>query len=426
MGTHPLVPEGTGREAMKFFFPDSHDLVDPSFDFETEERSPTRIRHQHDLYAHEVFSSPPYDGILLSKAIVDGTSQGAGKYTAPQRLRLFRSGIRPFFRLTGTRIETMGDCGAFAYVREPTPPYTVDEVLDFYDKCGFDHGVSVDHVILGFALDCNEARLPREDLEGYKHRQEITLSMAMEFLKRYRKNRLRFTPMGVAQGWSPRSYAESITALQKMGYTRIGIGGLVPLKTDEILAVLSAVSLTRKSGTALHLFGVTRIDSLAAFQKAGVTSFDSTSPLLHAFKHDSKNYFSVKDEYAAVRIPQVEGNAKLAMRIRAGEIKQERARRLEKSCLSSVYSYARNGRGLKTLLATLQEYNALFDGRKDRTDMYSRTLQETPWNRCKCDVCRSIGINVVLFRGAERNRRRGFHNLYVIHNRLRKRLVATA
>ena len=138
---------------MKFFFPDSHDLVDPSFNFESEERSSGRIRHQHDLYAHEVYPVPPYDGLLLSKAIVDGTQNGAGKYTSPQRQRLLRTGVRDFFRLGKLPIDVMGDCGAFAYVREKTPPYSVEEVLDFYEQCRFDHGVSVDHVILGFTTN---------------------------------------------------------------------------------------------------------------------------------------------------------------------------------------------------------------------------------------------------------------------------------
>ena len=57
---------------MKFFFPDSQDLVDPSFDFEKETRSDQRLRHRDDLYAHEVFSEPAYDGLLVSKASVDG------------------------------------------------------------------------------------------------------------------------------------------------------------------------------------------------------------------------------------------------------------------------------------------------------------------------------------------------------------------
>ena len=57
-----------------------------------------------------------------------------------------------FFRLdesTGDRLETMGDCGAFNYVHEEEPPYSVDEVFDFYEECGFDYGISVDHIILG-------------------------------------------------------------------------------------------------------------------------------------------------------------------------------------------------------------------------------------------------------------------------------------
>ena len=44
---------------MRFYFPDSQDQIDPSFDFETEERSPFRIRQRDDRYAHEVLSPPP-------------------------------------------------------------------------------------------------------------------------------------------------------------------------------------------------------------------------------------------------------------------------------------------------------------------------------------------------------------------------------
>ena len=34
------------------------------------------------------------------------------------------------------------------------------------------------------------------------------------------------------------------------------------------------------------------------------------------------------------------------------------------------------------------------------------------------------GINVILFRGSERNKRRGFHNLYVFRQRLDRELNA--
>src|ERR1700761_4873811 len=109
---------------MRFYFPDSQDQIDPSFDFESEERSPFRIRQRDDLYAHEVLDPSPYDGMLISKAIVDGVEGGAGRYSAQQRQRLYREGIREFFRLDAVeseRIDTIGDCGAFQYVRETVP-----------------------------------------------------------------------------------------------------------------------------------------------------------------------------------------------------------------------------------------------------------------------------------------------------------------
>jgi len=37
-------------------------------------------------------------------------------------------------------------------------------------------------------------------------------------------------------------------------------------------------------------------------------------------------------------------------------------------------------------------------------------------------ICRQLGIHIVLFRGAERNRRRGFHNLFVVYRELQETL----
>src|SRR3954465_9659095 len=170
---------------MRFYFPDSQDQIDPSFDFDTEERSPFRIRQRDDLYAHEVLTPVPYSGMLVSKAIGGGVDGGAGRYSAQQRQRLYRVGIREFFRLDealGPRIDTMGDCGAFSYVREETPPYSVDEVIDFYEECGFDAGLSLDHVVLGFELNppLSADLLPPQ----WVRRRELTLALADEFLCR--------------------------------------------------------------------------------------------------------------------------------------------------------------------------------------------------------------------------------------------------
>ena len=130
---------------MKYFLPDSQDLVDPSFDFERERRSVTRLRQRDDFYAHEVFKDAAFDGILVSKGIVDGSQNTGGRYTLAQRHRLLREGAREFFRLDRAgklSLPTMGDCGAFTYLKEKDPPYSVDDVLRFYVECGFDYGIS--------------------------------------------------------------------------------------------------------------------------------------------------------------------------------------------------------------------------------------------------------------------------------------------
>src|SRR6202042_1074451 len=136
-----------------------------------------------------------------------------------------------------------------------TPPYSVDDVVGFYLECGFDHGISVDHVILAFdkSLDDDPKRVPAD----LRARQRVTLDLARDFLKRCRSDRVPFEPLGVAQGWSPKAYPHATSEMQKMGYRYIAVGGMVPLKTTEILLSLSAIDEVRRVDTRLHLLGVT-------------------------------------------------------------------------------------------------------------------------------------------------------------------------
>jgi hypothetical protein len=55
-----------------------------------------------------------------------------------------------------------------------------------------------------------------------------------------------------------------------------------------------------------------------------------------------------------------------------------------------------------------------------------RTLQDQPWKACDCAICRSAGVEVIIFRASNRNKRRGFHNLGVYHRHLHKTLEASA
>ena len=406
---------------MKFFFPDSQDLVDPSFDFVTEKRNDTRIRQRDDLYAHEVFDSPPYDGMLVSKAIVEGTGGSTGRYTLGQQRRFFAEGVREFMRLP-KHIEIMGDCGAFSYVKEPTPPVTVEEVSRFYEESGFDYGASVDHVILQYNADW-DFTLPGVDPvpEDCVKRQEITVELAREFIQNVKKQKLRFKPLGVAQGWSPKSYAKAVSQLQKMGYQYIALGGMVPLKSREILEVLQSVNEKLKPETSLHLFGVTRLDHIKRFAELGVVSFDSTSPLRQAFKDDKDNYYGKDRTYVAIRVPQVDVNPKLKNKVLSGEVDQGKAFKLERECLDALRKFDSRKFPRQDLIQLLHEYQQMFGAeKKSNSAAYEELLRDRPWQDCPCNVCKELGINVVIFRGAERNRRRGFHNVYVTYQKLKK------
>ena len=76
----------------------------------------------------------------------------------------------------------------------------------------------------------------------------------------------------------------------------------------------------------------------------------------------------------------------------------------------------------------VQEY-ATWVGEDDLLDEYRETLLERPWETCDCPICDEHGIDVCIFRGNDRNRRRGFHNTRRFYDEfeeeLPKILVAT-
>jgi len=411
---------------MKFFFPDSQDQIDPTFNFDTEERSILRVRQRDDLYAHEVLGERVIDGLLVSKAIVDGVAGAAGKYTLAQRHRFYRHGVQRFFRLdsaSGPPLKTMGDCGAFTYVREEIPPYTPDQVIDFYDEGRFDLGISIDHVIFGYDLSADDYP-GHGQVEMWRARQRLTLELATQFLARCKARKVHFQPLGVAQGWSPASYAAAVQELQTIGYTRIAIGGMVPLKTPEIIASLQAIDDVRDPRTQLHLLGITRCSNISTFASLGVTSFDSTSAFRQAFKDDKDNYHTAERTFTAIRVPQVDANPKLKKQIQAGKIRQELAIKLETDCLSALRRYDAGEATAQPVIEALRRYAELYDPRSQYDNAYRELLQEAPWKSCPCGICEKAGINVAIFRGSERNKRRGFHNLYTFRQRLDRELAA--
>ena len=423
---------------MKFIYADSLDFVDPGFDFATDSYSDGRQVYWDDKFAHEILQPEPYDGLLVSRATVGG-KRSAGKYTESQRMRLTRVGAHKFLRYNEQHDDSkwlFGDCGAFSYHKEETPPYTPEDTLEFYADCGFTHGCSVDHVI----FECVDNQ---KDMSGAssmaESRYEITLANAEEFLTKSRALGPSFTPVGVIQGWSPYSMAESAQSLVNMGYKFIAVGGMVPLKIPMIHSCLQSIRdrIGSRDDIAIHLLGFAKADKLDEFVKYGVTSFDSSSPMIRAFKDDKHNYYSLKPDnsfafYSAIRIPQSTKNVRLNNHVKSGRYRQEDLISMEQQALMAIRSYAAGKAELDTALDAILAYSVPLIETDHTTEVqldrklvqkrtaYSRTLRDRPWEQCDCRICQDAGVETVIFRASNRNKRRGMHNLAVFYKYIQK------
>lgn len=427
---------------MKFLYSDTQDYVDPGYDFLNDRNSPGRERYWSDVYAHEFMQPVPYDGLLVSMSAVrqaGGVAASKVRYSTREEQRMLRDGARKFLRYGGSRFKDamlMGDCGAFAYVDHPVPAYTPEEVVEFYTEAGFTHGVSPDHII----FECDLGNPPESAVEdAVRQRYAITLANAEAFLGLVRREGMPFEPLGPVQGWSPKSMAEAAYRLERMGYRYLAIGGLVPLKVDAIKVVLSAIRERIQPGTKIHLLGFAKADSIHEFTDFGITSFDSTSPLIRAFKDEKANYYSEGSDgklsyYTAIRIPQAIENARLMQGIKRGSFSAEDLRIRERKALSELRAFDKGNSTVAVTLDAVMDYHQFLvrgngaspeqqDKALDKTAvLVQRTLEHQPWKLCGCDICRAIGVEVIIFRTSNRNKRRGFHNLGVYHRHLRKTL----
>ena len=420
---------------IKFFVPDWEDRVDPSFDFQKDEFSEAykRDHYKNGVYAHQIFENPPYDGILVSLSVFQ-SKINLDKSHHGFRIRGIDN-IKTYLKINrNSNIEVMGDCGAFSYVGEKEPPkpfYTVKNVAKIYHSLGFDYGVSVDHLVVDKIRVVDpetKKKIPRElTVEEKDFRIELTLKNAKEFIKLWGRKNYSFVPIGVAQGYNIETYEYSVDTLINMGYEYIGLGGMVRYKTPFILEVLKRINpLVRSHNIKVHLFGVVRLGVLREFQKLGVTSFDSASFLRRAWLRSGQNYLTPDGRwYSAIRVPQSTNNRLLQNAELNGYSRQD-LERMERRALEILVRYDRGEVDLDTALKTVLEYDKLFlrntsDG-KNLEAKYRKTLEDKPWKKCNCPICRDIGIHVLIFRGANRNKRRGFHNMWALRKIMKQEL----
>jgi len=257
--------------------------------------------------------------------------------------------------------------------------------------------------------------------------------------------------MAAVQGWDVPSYVEAAKESVAMGYAYLAIGGLVKSSTKEVLLILRKIREAVGESIDLHALGVARFATIQDFLEIGVTSMDSATYLRRAWTSRKDNYWS-RDErvYSAIRVPGPKRAIRKMAKDRAdteyekrtagkddndaGERKEQRdaaiehllaerfeaAEKMKEECFSELRKYGRGDVGALSateLVDLLDEYQE-YVGRECLRDHYLATLAARPWEMCGCAICENVGIEVVIFSGNNRNRRRGFHNTRVFYDLL--------
>ncbi len=384
------------QRRMLYFIPWWDDYVDLNYDFRID-----RPTDGGKVTAHHLFKTPPYDGILVSKVKIEGNRRNMK--------RIEEVGIHKFLDFAGP---VFGDCGAYGYLRDKTPPYSSTDIAEYYDRLGFDYGVSVDHLIVKAVED-----------EKYD-RFELTLRNAEQFIQEHERRGFDYIPVGAVQGWNPTSYQDGVKELLDMGYDYIAIGGLTRSQTREVLRVLEGIHEiveNRNARVNIHLFGLARLTVIRDLYRLGVTSFDSASYLRRAWLGADSNYMLPGGKgYAAIRIPQTDRSPKAKKILQDRGMSFEELAAMEQACMDLLRMYDQDRADIDEVLEAVLWYDELMGDTRNHADAYRQTLIDRPWKACNCEICKSVGIEVIVFRGNNRNRRRGFHNTKVFYEELQR------
>ena len=409
--TAAVPVQGANRHSCLYFFPDWDDYVYEPFHREEthEDRRSDRRR-----YAHEIFGAKtPYDGLLFSLAQLQ---TGKGPLSLLKKKEIFD--LRGDRRIPEDML-LFGDPGAFSYTADSEPPITSEKAASLYDKFGFNLGASVDHIPI-------PSITPEEKIE----RMDLTEENAKQFLKICKENKYQFLPVGSIQGVTVDDYVCYVQRYVEMGYKHIALGGLVRRKNSKILEIVAAVREVLQKHTRgkqeniwVHLFGVLRPDLQRSFQNLGVSSFDSASYLRKAWLSSDRNYLAPDGEgdwYGTIRVP-ISSSKAMRDAAQSNSMSIEKLEELENQCLSNLDDFDGTPESKKKVLNSVEQYGPLLDRKGEGNhfiDEHKRLMKDQPWKKCRCHICKKLGIDVVVFRGANRNRRRGFHNTWVFYHKI--------
>ena len=379
---------------LRFFLPDWEDRVHKEYDFISEKPILKEGNQNNYSYIWDIYGAKdvPIDGLLISRANLL-TPNG---YPNKRGSAFLEDGIRKYYNYPNN-FPLMCDCGAFSYIMKKEPPYDPIETLEFYAKCEFDFGVSVDHLIVPATFDQKEERY------------RITLENAKIMFDEWNSNtnyKKQFKLIGVVQGWDVKSYCKMTKDILNIGYDYIAIGGVARSPNKEIIPIIKGIRSTINKITNrqinIHVFGVGREGLFRTYLENGITSFDTASYLRSAWLSDKRGYHYDIDYYTPIRV-------KLKKNSLDEEIILNKLRAYSKKKKQSE-------KNINLILKKMKDFEEITEGKK-RNEDYERTLKSKCWQNCCCKICKNIDIEVIIFRGNNRNRRRGFHNIWNFYNK---------
>lgn len=210
------------------------------------------------------------------------------------------------------------------------------------------------------------------------------------------------------------------------GYRHLAIGGLVPLPdalVEEIVAKVMAVVATLKPRPWVHLFGVFRPKLQAKFKEYKVDSFDSASYFRKAWLRSDQNYLASNGKwYAALRVPMT-SDGRTRKKLEQSGLDLASLEAQEAQVIKLLCQFDRDQVGVQEVLNAVIEYDERLTRTSDVRSLrstYERTLRDRPWRTCDCPFCKQAGIHVLIFRGTNRNKRRGAHNTLMLYGSLGK------
>jgi hypothetical protein len=417
-----------GARSYLYFFPDWDDYVREPFVHETDGEGGTVS--QEALYAHEIFGPKhtPYDGMLISLAQI---YTGKGTLSRLDTETAKRGDLRLQMKIPDNLL-LFGDCGAFSYASKDKPPFSSEEAARLYHRLGFDAGASVDHIPLpDILVEDVKGDLIRRELTDEERRQRMRLTArnAELFLAARHHHRYRFVPFGVIQGVDTKSYVKYVHDYIDMGYQHIALGGLVPKADSEIMSICCAVraaiqsrTRTERENVWLHLFGILRPKIQPIFRLLGASSFDSASYLRKAWLRSDQNYLAPDGNswYTAIRVP-ISSSKRVRESAEQKGISEDELREMETRCLDALKNFDGSKKSHCEVVDAINAYGPLLERRGEDNhfiEKHDALLHARPWEKCRCPVCRVMNIEVAVFRGTGRNKRRGFHNTWVLYHKM--------